>query len=62
MKCPHCGKLIQRRVLSDDEVRDIYELDEPIVQLAEVAGVTRQTIWKIKTRRTYKRVKMRNLG
>jgi|SRR5882672_905506 len=54
MKCPRCGKLLSRTILNEDDVRAIYEATAPIVQLAKDTGLSRQTIWKIKTGRSHK--------
>lgn len=51
--CPTCGCPMK---LTREEVKEIFQMSASVDELAKAAHVSRQTIWRIKTRKTHKGV------
>lgn len=50
-KCPECGKPMPR--LTKAEVEEIFTMRFRPSEISKLVGVSRQTIWKIKTKKLY---------
>lgn len=50
-KCPECGKPMPR--LTKAEVEEIFTMRFRPSEISKLVGVSRQTIWKIKTKQLY---------
>lgn len=48
--CPECGNPIK---LTKQDVQDIFQMSYSLGEIAKEAGVSRQTVWKIKKRLLY---------
>jgi DNA invertase Pin-like site-specific DNA recombinase len=51
--CPTCNQPLTK--LTKDNVQEIFQMSTcSLTDIAEVTGVSRQTVWKIRNRKIYK--------